>query len=104
MSDAVIAFDALPWEELSPGLRQKRAPGARWIEHRPEHVETEWCEKAHRGVLLEGALELEWRDGSRTRLGPGDALRIPAGPSHAHRGHVDPDGHTLIYLVDDTGR
>lgn len=97
------AFADLPWETLAPGLRQKRAPGARWIEHRPEHVETDWCEKAHRGVLLDGELELEWRDGTRTVLVAGDALAIDAGADHAHRGHVRDGQRALIFLVEADG-
>jgi len=92
-----IPFAELPWETVSPGLRQKIGPGCRLLEHLPEHVEETWCTRGHRGYVVDGVLELELAE-ERILLGAGDALDIPEGLPH--KGHVHPGGRALLFLVE----
>jgi quercetin dioxygenase-like cupin family protein len=103
MTNALSLF-SLPWVELAPGIREKRAVLAsqvvRLLEHASAHGEDEFCEKAHSGVVLEGAATLEFRRGEKVELSQGDALVLRAGTEDAHRVTVKEGGSVLFLLVE----
>ena len=95
-----VDFDALPWEDIRPGLRQKVGDGSRLVEHGPECIEEEWCVRAHTGYVISGELFLELRDGNEVTLRAGDGIRIPGGEEWAHKGHCRQATPVRIFLVD----
>ena len=83
-----INFDSLPWQNSLPGARFKvyREEGKqiRLLEFSSEFVEPDWCEKAHAGFVLEGALEVDFK--GRVVLYPqGSGIFIPRGAASAHK-------------------
>jgi class 3 adenylate cyclase len=60
-------------------------PGWRWSRDVQPVVGGEWCQARHIGTVLSGSFAVEFPDGSRTELRPGDVYDIP--PEH--------DGFTL---------
>lgn len=93
-----------PWTELAPGIREKRAVLAgqvvRLLEHASAHVEAEYCQKAHAGLVLEGSATLEFQRGGTTPLSEGDALVLRGGAEDAHRVTVKEGGSVLFLLVE----
>ena len=83
-----VDFEALEWQTSLPGARFKvYREGARQIrllEFTSEFVEPQWCEKGHVGLVLEGALELDFH-GRVVRYSAGSGLFIPGGSSSAHK-------------------
>jgi class 3 adenylate cyclase len=60
-------------------------PGWRWSKDVRPTVGGEWCQARHVGFVISGKLGVEFPDGSRFELGPGDVFDIP--PGH--------DGYTI---------
>ena len=60
-----VDFDALPWQSSLPGARSKvhrdGAKQLRLVEFTSEFVEPDWCEKGHVGLVVSGALEIDFR-------------------------------------------
>ena len=50
-------------------------------------MEPHWCDRGHVGMILEGTLEIEFRDGKLT-FSRGDGVFIPEGAEHSHRAVV----------------
>jgi quercetin dioxygenase-like cupin family protein len=88
MTDAVFAFEDLPWESPVPGFRQKVAvrhgKHMRLIELAESFVEADWCTKGHAGYVLEGELELSFVD-HVVRLEPGQAFIVRSGDVDKHK-------------------
>lgn len=104
MPDARIAFADLPWESPMEGMRSKRferdGRTIRLVEFTERFVEPGWCEKGHSGMVVQGALALEFIDGRVERLSEGDGLYVPAAPEGRHKAVVPPGGRALLLLVD----
>lgn len=70
----------------------------RIVEFAAGFVEPDWCDKAHRGLVLDGTLVVDF-DGESVEIAAGDALDIPAGEAHRHRAR--PAGALVrLFLVD----
>jgi len=54
-------------------------PGWRWSEHVRPVVGGEWCQARHVGVILSGILGVDFEDGTRMEIGPGEVFDIPPG-------------------------
>ena len=85
-----VDFDLLEWQSPLPGARFKvfAADGKqlRLVEFTSEFVEPDWCEKGHVGVVLEGILGLQFRNGDTDiSYQTGDGIFIPPGPTSAHK-------------------
>jgi quercetin dioxygenase-like cupin family protein len=99
-----LRFADMAWEDDVPGIRDRAetVDGARWalVEYAEGAAREEWCEDGHRGLVLEGEIEYEFRD-ARTRLlaREGDAFHLPSGV--AHRGRNLATGPTRMFLIDD---
>lgn len=102
--DARIAFASLPWESPMEGMRVKRferdGRTIRLVEFTETFVEPGFCEKGHSGMVLQGALWLEYAGGRRERLAEGDGLYLPATLQGRHRAVVAPGERALLLLVD----
>src|SRR5919106_3065614 len=60
----------------------------------------EWCADGHRGLVLEGAIEYEFNDGSPPlSAAKGEAFRLPGGSGH--RGRNVAAAPTRLFLIDD---
>lgn len=59
--------------------RVTQRPGWRWSTDIRPLVGTEWCEARHVGVVLEGRLGVELRDGTRFEVAAEDVFDIPPG-------------------------
>lgn len=86
-----IDFDALPWQSPAPGVRFKAVSRGgqklRLVEFSAGFVEADWCRKAHTGWVLEGALEIEFAEGTATyRAGQG--VFLLAGEAERHKARV----------------
>ena len=101
--DARIAFADLPWEDQMEGMRVKRferdGKTIRLVEFSDTFVEPGWCEKGHSGLVLKGALWLEFANGRKEWLQEGDGLYVPAALEGRHKAVV-PSGRALLLLVD----
>jgi hypothetical protein len=60
-------------------------PGWRWSRDMRPTIGGEWCQARHVGFVISGRLGLEFSDGTRLELGPGDVFDVP--PGH--------DGYTI---------
>jgi len=84
----------------SPGCFPRNGLGRRWfgralqaswrrrstrtdLEITPDLVHPEWRENGHAGFVLEGELELHFKD-QVVQYGPGDGFVIPPGPADKH--------------------
>ena len=85
MDQVHINFDALPWETQLPGARfklhRKDSKQIRLVEFTSEFLEPHWCEKGHIGYVLEGTLELAFKD-RRVTYEKGSGIWIEAGCAH----------------------
>jgi len=102
MEEMRIGFDALPWIDVAPGAREKRAVRAdravRLVEFSPPFEEDGWCERGHTGCVVSGGFTLE-HDAGSTRFDAGDALVIPPGAAHRHRAVVDRP--VVLFLLEE---
>ncbi len=72
-------------------------PGWVWSEHVKPIAETDSCQSAHTGYVLEGHMVVKMDDGSELEYGPGDAFYMPPG----HDAWVV--GKQRCVLIDVTG-
>jgi quercetin dioxygenase-like cupin family protein len=94
-------FSKIPWQSPMKGMRHKyfdqngiRLRLVEYTNDMPEH----WCEKGHFGYLIEGKMEIEFEHKKESYL-PGDAIFIPNGPDHKHKGKL----HTkkaIVFFVE----
>jgi quercetin dioxygenase-like cupin family protein len=69
------------------------------LEFTAAFVEPDWCEKGHIGIVLEGAIELDFH-GDLVTYRKGDGLFIPAGARGGHKARsLTPV--TQLLLVED---
>ena len=91
-SDHVTAFEAVAWEELTPGLRCKTVSSdglnIRMLDLSAGFADGDWCQNAHHGLVLEGGLNIEM-DGGSFEAKVGDAIHIPGGAETKHRATAD---------------
>jgi hypothetical protein len=103
-SDRVpIAFNAQPWEDIASGARGKvinrDTACYRLLELTPQFAEEGWCIRGHRGLVLEGSVEISLCDGAAA-LHAGDGIYLEPGESFAHRARaLSP--RALLFLVED---
>jgi len=71
-------------------------PGWAWGDSMAAHVGTEWCEHAHVGFLVQGSMEVEFRDGCRATHDAPCAVVVEPG----HRGRVLGDEAAVLVQVD----
>jgi hypothetical protein len=100
-----IDFEALPWQEMREGVREKRyCDGGRQIrivEFSEAVGEPGWCESGHVGYVLCGRLQIAFREGETLSYGPGDGIFLPAGSADAHKGMNIEPGTRLLMVEDD---
>ena len=76
------------WLSPRPGVRvqvvEEDGARLRLVEMLDSAEHPEWCEVGHAGAVIEGALEVEFEDGT-VRFEAGDGIVIPPGPAHKHR-------------------
>lgn len=98
-----IDFEDIPWQSPQPGCRFKAAVRddrqVRLLEFTQEFIEPHWCETGHTGVVLEGALEVDFR-GRIEHYPQGSGLFIPAGSEGAHKARAVTE-RVLLFLVED---
>lgn len=95
-----VDFDKLDWESPIEGVRHKyidqNSLRIRLVEYSRE-MPPHWCEKGHYGYLIEGQMEIEYKN-SRMIYKPGDGIFIPAGPDHKHRAWVLSEKALVFFL------
>jgi quercetin dioxygenase-like cupin family protein len=101
----IIGLDALEWDEQVTGIRLKTAPaadGSTWnrVTYAPGAVRDDvWCEKGHRGYVLDGTMSYEYQDGERFSIEAGNGFIVS--PGRAHRGHNFSDAQATLLMIDD---
>jgi len=94
-------FDKLEWESPASGCRFKafRRDGKqlRLVEFTPAFVEEGWCKKGHMGIVLSGAMEIDF-GGMLVHYPEGTAIFIPEGNAHRAR-HLTP--LVRLFLVEE---
>lgn len=102
MKDYRVDFEALPWELVMDGVRQKVVADSekrvRLVEY-SKSMPPHWCIKGHYGCILKGRFEIEFRDGTRV-FEEGDGVFIPSGEEHRHKARVLSDSVTAIFTED----
>jgi len=100
---ARVDFAGIPWTETAAGARakivQREGSRLRLVEFTPEFQEAEWCTRAHRGFVLDGALELIFADRTEV-LHAGDGIFIEHGEGGRHKAVVR-SGVARLLLVDE---
>lgn len=95
-----VDFNTLEWESPGAGVRHKyldqEGTRLRLVEY-SKAMPLHWCEKGHRGYLLEGILEIEYENETAVYR-KGDGVFIPDGPEHKHRGRVISDTALLFFI------
>ena len=98
-----VDFEALEWQTSLPGARFKvyreSARQIRLLEFTLEFVEPDWCEKGHVGLVLEGALEIDFH-GRVVRFPAGSGLFIPGGSASAHKARALTPVVRLVLVED----
>ena len=96
------ALGELAWQSPAEGVRQKQVVLAnrqlRLLELTPALVHPEWCIKGHIGYVVEGRLELRFRDHT-VQCDAGEGFLIPPGEPHAHIPRALAD-HVTLFVVD----
>lgn len=96
-----VDFSKLQWESPIPGVRHKYLDQegfrCRLVEYSTE-MPPHWCKKGHYGYILEGQMEIEYRNAT-ILYKSGDGIVIPDGPNHEHRGRVL-SGTALVFFVE----
>lgn len=89
------SFDDLEWTVTADGAREKvverDGKRVRLVELTDAFVHDEWCSKGHIVSVLDGTLELTFRDRVEN-IEAGDLCSIPSGYEHRHK----PRALTLI--------
>ena len=87
MDNARVDFGHLDWRLGSPGVRFKAAvrddKQLRVVEIDPS-VQQDWCVTGHVGYVLQGKLEIEFRNGIK-RFSAGDGFFIRTGEAERHK-------------------
>ena len=97
-----IRFEAIPWTSPMRGVRHKVEPIGdkkfRLVEYTPE-MEPHWCERGHAGYILDGQMEIEFKEGAQI-FKAGDGVNIPDGPEHMHKATVV-SGVVRAFFIED---
>jgi hypothetical protein len=96
-----IDFDTIEWQSPISGARFKshiaNGKQLRLLELNSEFIEPDWCEKGHIGMVLDGALEVDFQ-GQIVNYKAGEGLFIPQGQAHKARSLTPV---TQLILVED---
>ena len=99
-----IDFESMEWESPADCVKfkayQQDNKKMRLVEFSKELVEPDWCAKGHIGYILEGKMEIDFDDGAKEVLGPGDGVFIPTGQQHKHKGRVLTDKVKAILVEE----
>jgi quercetin dioxygenase-like cupin family protein len=94
-------FNKLEWETLLKGVRHKYMDQndlrIRLVEYSKE-MPLHWCEKGHYGYLIEGQMEIEYRN-EKIVYRSGDGIFIPDGSDHRHRGKALTE-KVLVFFIE----
>lgn len=103
MAEYKVDFNSIPWETAAAGFRFKAFKGGdcqlRMVEITREFVETDWCEKCHFGIVLEGELVIDF-DGNLVSYEKGDGVYIPAGEHNKHRAKALTNVARLVFVEE----
>ncbi len=96
-----IEFDKVQWETAFQGVRHKllvqKDLRLRLVEY-SKKMPAHWCEQGHYGYLIEGNMEIEYRN-SKISYKAGDGIFIPDGPDHKHRARILTE-KALVFFVE----
>ncbi len=80
-----IPFHSTAWEEIQPGVKQKRVVTddhqIRLVEFDHSFIEKDWCIKGHIGYVVDGEMHIDY-DSEILKYECGDAIYIPHGQRH----------------------
>ena len=83
-----VEFDKLAWEIAAPGARykafRKNGKQLRLVEFTKDFIEPDWCEKGHIGIVLNGELEVIFRN-QVIHYPEGSAIFIEPGAGNGHK-------------------
>lgn len=95
-----VSFNDLDWEAPFEGVRCKIYTHGdtqlRLVVYSKE-MPLHWCEKGHYGYILDGQLEIEYRNEKHVYQ-TGDGVFIPDGKDHRHRAKVLSAFATVIFV------
>ena len=96
-----VDFNKLEWKSPIAGVRHKfldqNNMRMRLVEYSKE-MPLHWCEKGHYGYLIEGRMEIEYKN-EKVTYQPGDGIFIPDGPDHKHRGKLLTE-KALVFFIE----
>ena len=88
MNHFKINFDELEWESTIEGARFKvfrqGDKQIRLVEFTEDFVEPDWCVKSHIGFVLEGNLEIDFKN-DKVIYSAGNAIFISEGEKNPHK-------------------
>src|SRR5262245_10754808 len=103
MSEFKVDFDSMEWQSHRQGARYKLFRQGlrqiRLVEFLSCGVDSNWCNQGHIGLVLSGALEIEF--GRRVVCyAEGDGIFIPSGPLSAHKARSITPGTRLVIVEE----
>jgi mannose-6-phosphate isomerase-like protein (cupin superfamily) len=81
--------------------READVAGTRWalVEYAPGSGREEWCDTAHAGYVVSGAIAYSFEDGRDPLvIGPGEAFALPEAPRH--RGRNEGSEPARLFIID----
>jgi mannose-6-phosphate isomerase-like protein (cupin superfamily) len=97
-----VSFDALAWDKIAEGIRQKYLVSGkkklRLVEY-SKTMEPHWCEKGHLGIVLEGEMQIEFQNCIMV-FHKGDGITIPDGEEHRHRARLITNIVTAVFVEE----
>ena len=97
-----VDFNNVDWETQIEGVKSKAYKHGnkqlRLVEYTKD-MPPHWCEKGHYGLILEGELEIEFKE-ETIIYKKGDGVFIPGGAEHKHRGRALTDIVKVIFVED----
>jgi hypothetical protein len=101
----IIGLNEAEWDEQVPGITLKTVPagdGTVWnrVSYAAGAVRDDvWCEKGHRGFVLDGTMSYEYQDDGETfSIEAGNGFIVSSG--RAHRGHNLSHAQATFLMID----
>jgi quercetin dioxygenase-like cupin family protein len=98
-----VDFESMRWQSPAPGVRfkecERNGSRLRLTEFTKEFIEPDWCAKGHIGYVLQGVIEVDFRQRQEVFVA-GDGLFIPPGNEHGHRARAITNTVTLMLVED----
>jgi len=103
MSDYLLPFSSIAWEQSARGAWQKSYSRGnqriRLVRFDGDFAEAHWCTNGHVGYVIKGEMTINF-DGTLKKFQAGDGLWIEAGTAHQHKVLMEKGGSVELVLFE----